>query len=280
MIQDIILGALSYFKTIHTISGTRVKVPRGYRLPAIQRKHPLYDRFLPVLAKHIGDGYVVDVGANIGDTTLAMLPHCKNQFVCIEGSDKFYSYLEQNLASFANRVSTYRYLAGTGRYSGSLVYSHNSTAHLSIEHGQTKTHTSLDELIRGKVSLIKVDTDGYDFDVLMSGQQLIGQHLPVLFWENEVTEPFQLVGFDQLYAWLESVGYCHLFIFDNFGNIILENTSLKALRDINQYLLSIKDYGATRTFYYTDVLAVTGEKLELAHRAIENYRNGWIKLHQ
>lgn len=271
-LSRLLIRFLTLFKSSYTINQTVISMPRGHWLPYVQRVHRLYDRFFPFLAQHIGPGTVVDVGANIGDTALAMLPKCENPFVCVEGSDRFFPYLEKNTRPFRSRVVTKKMLAGTGHVLGELQYSRTSTAHLTVRPGQTATHTPLDaipELQHGSLSLIKVDADGFDYDVLLSARQIITQHLPLLIWENEINASFQEKGFEELYAWLAQAGYTHLFIFDNFGNILLENTDFVALRNLNKYIAAPD---CDRTIYYTDVLAAHPTNLHRAQQAVLQFR--------
>jgi len=52
-----------------------IEIPTNFTLPDNQKYFKLYDRFLPVLAKNISsDKIIIDVGANIGDTAIAILP--------------------------------------------------------------------------------------------------------------------------------------------------------------------------------------------------------------
>jgi hypothetical protein len=76
------------------------------------------------------------------------------------------------------------------------------------------------------------------------------------------------------------VGYCNLYIFDNFGNLVVEKSNYHTLKNINAYLYSMKKYHATRTFYYTDILAATNKHLLIVENAIEDYKENWIKATQ
>lgn len=107
-IQDFIPPALVKLKkkffftkvtSTYKIGRYELEITPDHGLPVFQRQFKLYDRFLPVLVSKINDKNktIIDVGANIGDTTIAMLQKCKNSFICIEASDIFFSYLERNI---------------------------------------------------------------------------------------------------------------------------------------------------------------------------------------
>lgn len=259
-----------------------IKISPSISLPNNQKKYKLYDRFLPVLASKLPkEGVIIDVGANIGDTAIAILQNCKNQIYCIEPSAYFFKLLEKNLQKLPiieqNRVKTIQKLVGTGCLSGSLERN-GATASIKINSNETKsTHDQLDKLVENSnVLLLKVDTDGFDFDVIKSAKTILSVSEPILFWENEITEDFQYKGFEELYDLLKEKKYKYIYIFDNFGNLLVEETNFETLKNINAYLYSIKKHNCTRTFYYTDILASTEKNAFIVRNAIMEYKNEWI----
>src|SRR5271156_3496303 len=78
--------------------------------------HRLYDRFLPVLCRHLPNGWIVDVGANVGDTAVGIARETSNPILSVEASAEFYALLERNTAGL--RVRCVHALVGTGRYGG------------------------------------------------------------------------------------------------------------------------------------------------------------------
>lgn len=269
----------SAFRTTYKVGDIALAIPRFLDLPNIQAQHPLYDRFLPVLCRFLdGDKVIVDVGANIGDTTVAIAQHCTNPILCIEPSTVFYPFLLENLKRISNpqRVKTLQAMVGSGGFTGTLDHSVKGTARLSTQTAtQSINFVSLDSLedrLEG-IILLKSDTDGYDFDVILSASKVLERDEPVLFWENEIYGETQLEGFEKLYTQLEKVGYSHLYVFDNFGNLMLKKTSYESLRSLNAYLHSIRHHGQTRTFYYVDILACTEKHQAAVASAITEFRN-------
>ncbi|UEG50420.1 FkbM family methyltransferase [Ferruginibacter lapsinanis] len=268
----------------YKIGKYEIDIPPNFALPAIQKAHRLYDRFLPVLAKNLShDKLIIDVGANIGDTTISMLQNCTNPIVCFEPSDIFFDYLKRNLNKLsptdAGRVDTFKQLVGTGNLSGGLNHHAAGTATLQLSESQTTiTHIPLDKLIddSSNVILLKVDTDGFDFDVIKSAEKILSNSEPILFWENEISEDFQYEGFETLYTLLIKKGYKYIYIFDNFGNLMVEESTFEVLKDINAYVYSMKKNNCTRTIYYTDILAVTEKNHSFVKNAILEYKKAWI----
>jgi FkbM family methyltransferase len=206
----------------YEIGKYEIEIPPNFALPMYQNNNKLYDRFLPVLAKKLtcNKSIIIDVGANIGDTAIAVLQHCTNPIICIEPSDVFFPYLEKNLKKLTlndfNRVKTFKKLVGTGLFSGNISHSVNGTASVNIADSSVSTtyntHTALDELIEdsSNILLLKVDTDGFDFDVIKSAEKILSDSEPILFWENQISEDFQNKGFDELYSLLTIKGYKYI----------------------------------------------------------------------
>jgi len=237
-----------------------------------------------VLAKNISsDKIIIDVGANIGDTTIALIQNCKNPIICIEPSDKFFPYLERNLKRIPHedrsRVKIIKKFVGTGLISGNLNHKIGGTASLKVtENPISNTHMSLDKLVDdvSNILLLKVDTDGFDFDVISSAEEILSRSEPILFWENEISEEFQYQGFNELYSLLQKKGYKYVYIFDNFGNLITEEVNFTTLKNINSYVYSMKKYNCTRSIHCTDILASTEKNHVLVKKAINEYKMEWI----
>ena len=268
----------------YLIGDYKISIPPNYALPGFQENFKLYDRFLPILVKHFkSNGCIIDIGANIGDTAIAMVQNCSNQIVCIEPSEIFYPYLESNLSMLSmehrKKIQTIKKFIGSGNISGVLQHSEVGTASIKISERESSIkYFKLDDIIKEheNIQLIKVDTDGFDFDVIQSAENILNKSQPILFWENEIFEEFQLIGFQNLYEKLENFGYEYIYIFDNYGNIIVEKTEYKTLIDLNNYLFSMRNNGCTRTFYYTDILAGTQKNHQIIEEAIRYYKNNLI----
>lgn len=57
----------------------------------------MYNRFQSYLAGMVQDGYIVDIGANVGDTAAWMIPSTKGKMLCIEPVKQYYELLEKNI---------------------------------------------------------------------------------------------------------------------------------------------------------------------------------------
>ena len=264
-----------------TIENKLLLSPINHPLEGYMKEFRLYDRFLPVLAKYLPyDKKIIDVGANIGDTLFGMIDNCSSKFYCIEPSDHFFSFLEKNVCNLSeenrNRIILLKEMIGTGSFKGVLQHYHDGSAKLKLDQINDHKYISLDNLDISDVILIKVDTDGFDFDVIESANQVCKESKPILYWENEISEDFQLHGFQKMYGNLLDLGYETLYIFDNFGNLIFENSNFETLEQLNTYIYSMHKHNCTRTIFYTDVLAVSSNYKDLVEIAIQDYKNNFI----
>lgn len=85
----------------YSVGHYSIKLPYGHSLPVFKRNYSNYDRFLPHLARYLpGGSFVVDVGANCGDTFAGMFnENPLLNFVCVEADNVFFDYLERNVKS-------------------------------------------------------------------------------------------------------------------------------------------------------------------------------------
>lgn len=261
------------------IGNYELAYPPKHQLPEFLRLHPLYDRFIPCLVEYLETKtLILDIGANIGDTTLAILQTCENDILSIEPDELYFEYLQKNLKrlplELRGRASIVKAFIGTGKYDGHYRH-YEGTGFLEFDKLSNEPHSfmSLDSLISDKaVSFIKVDTDGMDFDVLLSGKKGIKKLEPILFWENYLIDEKQKEGFEELYNFLLSVGYSRFHVFDNFGNLLLKNTCIGSIKSINEYLLSQKKIDGMISIFYVDIVASTVSKSHILDMAIENFK--------
>lgn len=261
-------GAIAY----EIAPGVVIHLPADHRLPEYQRAHPLYDRFLPRLAAALPAGaHVVDVGANVGDTLAAM--HAASPalaFTCIEPDARFGTYLDANIARLRARdpglqVTVARAMVGKAVASAALA-SGNGTAR--AEPGQGMATTTLDALVDAPVALLKSDVDGYDWDVLDSGEALIARDKPLLFFECLLDTAAQKAGFEATIARLAAQGYADWTVFDNFGALLLRSPGPAPLFALLDYVWEQNQGRASRTIWYLDVLAATPRHRALLDRLL------------
>jgi FkbM family methyltransferase len=274
-------GADEFFS--YNVGTYEIQLPAGHLLPIYQAQHPSYDKFLPRLANILPAGSaVIDVGANCGDT-LAAMASCNEDlhYLCIEADPTFFSILQTNIDAIqANspgiRIDALCELIGGKHLDRAYLEGSGGTkkAVISSDDSQSLQSKSLDSVLlhtlstKAKISLLKTDTDGWDFDVITSAMQIITKHQPLIFFECQYADPQQLNGYTETIDWLAERGYISWFLFDNYGGFILETNATGIIKSLMAYTEK-QNYGlSTRTFHYMDILAATPATLPLATSAV------------
>ncbi len=271
----------------YNIDGFRIEVGYDHRLPQFQAMNPMYDRFLPILGECLDKDstkYVIDVGANVGDTVASMIRHTSALFICIEADKKYYKKLEENVRRFmelSQRIKCVNAFVVSGENSA-CCYDMNTTKgtgvrvvgnHLNAGNTPSKTLAQIIEdngVSMEDVALIKTDTDGYDYECLESLMDTLETSAPLLYWESSIETKEQFSGYVSLVKELSAHGYSCYYVFDNFGNY-LGKTDGRQLESIFRYLFRIECSASTRTFYYVDVLAAKDAESPIAKKAVEKY---------
>jgi FkbM family methyltransferase len=152
---------------------------------------------------HGGDT-VIDVGANIGDLTLplAQMVGDSGSVYAFESQPQNFNVLCANLA--LNGIRSVKPINAFVANSENVDTSGGAWGKYAYVSDRWRTHfMSLDVLDLPSCSLIKVDVDGKELEVLKSGEMLIERHRPVLYFENDVRKASaDLLGFA-----LEMLGY-------------------------------------------------------------------------
>ena len=162
---------------IVSINGLNLAFPIENKIYAAQ--FCMYDRWPVFLASTAKDGIIVDIGANVGDTVAWMYPNTQANFYCVEPDDRFYNLLQHNISHFpkklAKRIRTKKAFISNNPNQNYLLYSHDGTGYMvkSSEKVDTPSMTLIQALESDNISIndvriIKVDTDGYDWQCIMS----------------------------------------------------------------------------------------------------------------
>lgn len=121
-----------------------------------------------------------------------------------------------------------------------------------------------------QLSVIKIDTDGYDADCIFSLGEKLRSISPVIFWENQIDDISQYEKYVSMGKFLCELGYNDFFVFDNYGNYLC-HTDTNGYIEINNYIKRMLNKKTTRSLFYVDVLATKISDVEICHKAIEDY---------
>jgi FkbM family methyltransferase len=240
-----------------------------------QFNRPLGLAIEAIVKSHVGDSdfAVIDVGANIGET-VAILEQQRPgicSYLCIEADRDIAELCKLNHAD-NRRILVERCFIGENE--GSLVLLEddggaNPSTKL-ITDISADNEVGYDKLMRldtvarpfaeahGGLSLIKVDTEGYDFSVLRSASALLTQYKPSIYFE---WFPKLLMGLNEEvsggFEYLEELGYSHFVFFTNQGDYYCEisNPDGFFLRSLASVALKSEALG------YFDVFASTSQAI-------------------
>lgn len=254
--------------------------PPGHALPAMQERSPEYGHMLTRLAEALQkfkDTYsVIDVGANVGDSTAFIKTGADVPVYCIEGHKPYLEYLSRNVIQWNNVEVFSAFVSDTRGTSNSMSIEENQgTIRLMGAKGSfAASFITLDQFVNEHTpaqaaKLLKIDTDGYDLRVLTGGIRYIKKTKPVIFfeyvkiyWERKEDGLLMLKR-------LRKLGYYYSLFYDCFGELVMATN----LDDVNA-IESLDDYitrGEPSIGYY-DVCLFHENDSRLAKQFINNER--------
>jgi FkbM family methyltransferase len=250
------------------IHGRSLKLPLSHLLPDFLRLHPFYDQLPQRISTfiHQKQGHLscIDVGANIGDTIAAFYTKDTDTFLAIEPNPKFNKLLAENWGWNKNIIVVSDICSSGSSESTYAIQEKEGTASvLQTENGLKMRRRSLDEIVNDHPSMananvLKIDTDGHDFEVITGANRLLSRNLPVVLFE---CQPFENTNYedanyveDCLNALnsFKEMGYNYFLVYDNFGHL-MGRYSLSDLSPFKNLLF----FQLTRPFLYQfDILVM------------------------
>lgn len=216
------------------IGGKSLLVPWTHALPDILRGHPRYETELERLAAHIygaeGRLVMIDVGANVGDTIARLPPFSGAKFLCIEPSPRFFGFLVRNYLHDP-AVTPVQALVGESNGGAANVDEiRGGTGHVVAAAGGEIPMFTVDHLVTihpafAGANLLKVDTDGFDLNVLRGATGLLRSARPCLHIEFSPRE-WRAYGHSTLgeaLTLLADFGYAELLCYDFQGTFLVRD---------------------------------------------------------
>jgi FkbM family methyltransferase len=265
-------------ETTYKIGNFELVLPADHRLGVYRDNFRLYGWALGEVARFVAakypDATAIDIGANVGDTAATICRHQAIPVLCIEGHPDYLPYLRRNLDRLPAGIEVAE--AFVGAVAGSVAAGQVRTLGGSAAFDAAKSKPGglpvrpLADILREhpaflRPRLLKTDTDGSDFEILLSATGLLRDALPVLFFEYDPTfrEDGAASG-KRTIAELVAIGYRSFCVYDNFGNFleIVRHDPVGRFADLNRYLLSHLFFG--RRVLYLDVCAFSSADEDLA----------------
>jgi FkbM family methyltransferase len=216
------------------VADAQLLMPWSHNLPRILKSYPNYESELGRLASYLSrtDGKLcmIDVGANIGDTVATVPASPESEFLCIEGSARYFEYLKKNVGANAN-VRAVLALLGEHRQdtTGLSLREVSGTAFLDAqpEGVSNVPWMALDDVLIEhdpfqNANLLKVDTDGFDLHVLRGSTKLLKRGHPCVYIEVSPRHWRDFGGSEPLdgMRFLHELGYEEVLIYDSVGYLI------------------------------------------------------------
>jgi FkbM family methyltransferase len=277
-LKQILLETSFFIKTAVRRSDVKFKIgnyqarlPRGHRLPLLRKLYPGYDLYFVEFFRELNNvfrsGTLIDIGANIGDTTLEVLSAAPNfSSIAVEGSDGFISYLQTNTQIISNRVQLVTQFLYSTRIE-SLNYNSDLTTGGFSEfrsdtgnpHNFMGEFISADELLAmelGDVVVWKSDTDGLDVPILLENWPQICATVDVIWIElHPNLPPTSLPDIKKLSTLLLESKFQGV-LFDNYGCVVGSGRE-RSLGDLvfnNCEKMATKSRRLQRSPYYFDLI--------------------------
>ena len=231
---------------------------------------------VPLLLDKYPDATAIDVGANIGDTAALLCRERTIPVLCIEGHPRFLPYLRRNLERLPSGIEVAECLVGAraGTISATSFVAHHGTAMVQgtsdgATDGDGIPVKPLAEVLREhprflSTRLLKIDTDGSDFEILRSSLDVITQAHPVLYFEYDPTlRADGASAAQETIAALMTAGYRSFLVQDNFGHFLecVDAHVDERFAALDRYLFSHLYFG--RQIYYYDVCAFSAADEDL-----------------
>lgn len=250
-----------------TVHGRALKFPLSHALPIYYSENRYYDRLPKRISEYVHrrDGFLscIDVGANIGDSIASFYQNDKDLFLAIEPNPRFHKFLVSNWGWNSNITPLSVICGSTGGIGTFELRERNGTTMIrQANGGDSILRQSLDDLVKQNpvfmgTNVIKIDTDGHDFDVIAGAKKLIGTNRPIVLFECDV---FRNINYVEnclgALGYFASSGYGHFLLYDNLGNYF-GDYSLSDLQPFKNLLF----YQLTGNQCYFDILIMQGDDL-------------------
>jgi len=267
----------------YSVGSFLIELSPGHLLHEYQAVHPFYDKFPLFITKYLPEAtYVIEVGANVGDTLASMVTGNSDlNYICIEADFDFFQFLCTNIKSMKslckfNVEALNVMVAQEIKYKSLEGLNGTKKGIEALLDDNFLSTLSLDDLFEERencaVSLLMVDVDGFDFDVIKSARNIVEQSTPILFFEVTPLTEQNTEKYLKLMEDLESSGYFHWTVFDNFGNLILHDVPRDVAAQVLIYSLIQNLEKGTRSIWYLDIYCCTDKFLNEYENSITEYK--------
>lgn len=266
--------------TILKCGNYEILAPCNHILINLKNTQPYRDLCIGISAKYIYEKYptgtIIDIGANIGDTAAIIATYSKNKLILVEGSDYFFNILSQNIAKISNEVILHNAFVSDGSSIIGSIHHWGGTSYFSENNNKdakVQNTVRLCDIADEKSTLIKIDTDGYDFKILLNSIVWLSQYTPAILFENSIRNIEDFNNAQELIKKLYNIEYHRFIIWDDAGYHLVSTDLLNVLEDLNKYLFKIWQNIGHKSIYNYDILCLHSKDEEIYESITTWYRN-------
>lgn len=272
-----------------------IEAPSDTPYSDFHKDHILYDRAFGDIIQEVSsanpEGAFIDIGANIGDSAAMFSTHCINPMICVEGSEKYTTYLKANISLIHNQVTVVeKFLVPQSYANASLSFQQDrgtgelhATPAVFESQVNTTDRITVPELHNlaiekhGSIALFKSDTDGMNGQIIDEALSLSDM---IFFFECDLRlnfDPSTAGIWPKVFAEFEARQYSAI-IFDNFGLPIFGQDVLntRQLIDLCGYIRAQFMTSDIR-LYYLDIWAFPPASKPVYDRAMSRLRRQLLK---
>lgn len=158
--------------------------------------------------KYIKDGWnILDIGGNIGKHTIYFALECKaNSVYTFEPQDDIFKILEKNIGLNSMGSICTAYHCGLGSENGNAkIFAYDKDniggTQLAMDSSGGIEVRRLDDFHFQNINFIKIDVEGFEFDVIKGAKELLTSQSPIIYCEIYDDK------YEKVTALLKSYGY-------------------------------------------------------------------------
>jgi FkbM family methyltransferase len=254
-------------------------VPKSHILVTLGKVQPYRDMCIAIGAQEISrkypSGTFVDIGANVGDTAAIMATYANNPLILVEASDYFFDLLVKNVRQIPSvRQVKKAFVANGESIAGDLEHWGGTACFRVTESGNIRAVTTkLSEVCDDQTCFIKLDTDGYDFPILLDSITFLATQRPAILFENWIRNSEDLAAANDVVEALCKVGYSGFLVWDDPGFHLVSTTEVQVVKDLNRYLFKTSNNPGHKAICNYDVLCVHDRDMDLFANISHWWRN-------
>jgi FkbM family methyltransferase len=195
--------------------------------------------------RFLKDNVVLDVGANIGNHTVAFSKYAKKVYA-FEPNQKVFEVLNLNTKDL-NNVEIFNYGASNKKQSiiakipklncgGGSVVSEAKAKDKNMFMSMRFNLVALDKLKKiqsHKVGLVKIDVEGHELEAFKGMQQILKNHKPIILFEQNRGI---LNGTSDVINFLRSIGYDNLYELKKVDDWVLKKFIPKLFKSLFEFI--------------------------------------------